>query len=46
MEQMISNIWQVNALLGGILVFLILVTATFLTLLMIIFAPFRKNNDD
>lgn len=46
MEQMINNIWQLNALIGGILVFLILVIITFMALATIIFAPFRKNNDD
>lgn len=46
MEQMINNIWQLNALLGGILVFLLLVIITVMTLGAIIFAPFRRNNDD
>lgn len=46
MEQIINNIWQLNALLGGILVFLLLVIITIMALVTIIFAPFRKNNDD
>lgn len=46
MEQMISNIWQVNALLGGIFLFLILAIATFLTITTIVFAPFRIKDKD
>ena len=46
MEQMISNIWQLNALISGILVFLILVVATLMMLVTILFAPFRKNIND
>lgn len=46
MEQMISNIWQLNALLGGILVFLILGVAIIMAIITIVFAPFRRNNDD
>lgn len=46
MEQIIHNIWQLNALLGGILVFLVLVIITFMALGTIIFAPFRRNNDN
>lgn len=46
MEQMVSNIWLLNALIGGILVFLILVVISLMLLTSIIFAPFRRNNDD
>lgn len=46
MEQMISNIWQLNALIGGILVFLILVIITFMALLAIVFAPFRRKDEE
>jgi uncharacterized membrane protein YqjE len=46
MEQMINNIWQLNALIGGILLFLFLIFITLMLLVAILFAPFRRNNDD
>lgn len=46
MEQMINNIWQLNALIGGVLVFLILIVITLLLLVGIIFAPFRRKDED
>ena len=46
MEQMISNIWQINALIGGILVFLLLMTMTIMMILVIAFAPFRSKYND
>lgn len=49
MEQMITNIWNINALLGGIVVFLILlllIIMAFLGLCGAIFSPFRRRNND
>jgi len=46
MGEMISNIWQLNALLSGVLVFLLLVLTIFMTLIAVVFAPFRHKNDE
>jgi hypothetical protein len=43
MEQMITNIWNLNALLGGILVFLILVILCFFVLISMFLYPFRSK---
>lgn len=47
MTEMISNIWNINALLGGIIVFILLLIAGMLSLtglLMVFLAPFRRNH--
>ena len=49
MEQIITNIWNLNALLGGIVTFLILlvlIIMAFLGLCGAVFTPFRRKNDD
>lgn len=44
MSEMISNIWSINAILAGILVFIILCVATLITIFTVITAPFRKKD--
>lgn len=46
MEQMITNIWNLNALISGILVFLFLVFLTIFTILAIFLFPFRHKMND
>ena len=49
MEQMITNIWNINALLGGIVVFLILlllIIMAFLGLCGTIFNTIKRRNKD
>ena len=46
MSEMISNIWNLNALLSGVLVFLLLVLVSFVILIEIVFYPFRHKNDE
>jgi len=44
MSEMISNIWSINAILAGILVFILLLIALFIVLVGTITAPFRKKD--
>lgn len=49
MEQIITNIWNINALLGGIvllLILLVLIVVSATALIGAIFAPFRRNDED
>lgn len=46
MEQIITNIWNLNALISGILVFILLTVILFLLIVNFIFYPFRRRNDN